>query len=146
MVEIKEVNMSKKFNLGNYEMIEIGVAGSVSRGESVGDALGNLEKAIEHYFVHQRTQKKRQSVKVEAPKPPVNEKQQDEKSRIAKAKDDLPSQYQNKLYVHVADGKVCISPLSYLGTELFAEISDFIRNEMGGEYVSAGKESHWKLP
>jgi hypothetical protein len=38
-----------------------------------------------------------------------------------------------------------ISPKKYLGAENFAKIAQIVR-ENGGEYVSSGKKSHFKLP
>ena len=38
-----------------------------------------------------------------------------------------------------------IRPRGYLGSENFAKIASIIRNA-GGEYVSAGKESHFRIP
>jgi len=38
-----------------------------------------------------------------------------------------------------------IKPRSYLGSENFAKIADIVRKHQG-EYISAGKESHFKLP
>lgn len=38
-----------------------------------------------------------------------------------------------------------ITPRQYLGAENFAKIAQIVR-ENGGEYVSSGKKSHFKLP
>lgn len=38
-----------------------------------------------------------------------------------------------------------IRPRQYLGTQHFAKIASIIR-EVGGEYISAGKESHFRIP
>lgn len=40
---------------------------------------------------------------------------------------------------------VKIKPIKYLGSDSFAKIASTIR-ELDGEYVSAGKESHFRLP
>ena len=40
---------------------------------------------------------------------------------------------------------VRIAPIKYLGSDNFAKIASTIR-ELGGEYISAGKESHFRLP
>jgi len=40
---------------------------------------------------------------------------------------------------------VVIRPRQYLGSENFAKIASVIRDE-GGEYVSAGKDSHFRVP
>ena len=43
-----------------------------------------------------------------------------------------------------ADKDVIIRPRGYLGAETFAKIATIIR-DVGGEYVSAGKESHFRV-
>jgi len=40
---------------------------------------------------------------------------------------------------------VVIKPRQYLGSENFAKIASIVRDN-GGEYISAGKESHFKVP
>jgi hypothetical protein len=40
---------------------------------------------------------------------------------------------------------VIIRPRRYLGSEFFAQIASIIR-DAGGEYISAGKDSHFKIP
>ena len=50
----------------------------------------------------------------------------------------------NKLHFELNGDHWIIKPKVYLGTELFGEIAQRIR-ELGGEYISAGKESHFKI-
>jgi len=40
---------------------------------------------------------------------------------------------------------IVIRPRKFLGSENFAKIASIVR-EAGGEYISAGKESHFRLP
>ena len=40
---------------------------------------------------------------------------------------------------------IIIKPRQYLGSENFAKIAAIIR-DAGGEYISAGKESHFRVP
>jgi hypothetical protein len=40
---------------------------------------------------------------------------------------------------------VIIKPRQFLGAENFAKIAQIVR-EVGGEYVSAGKDSHFRVP
>lgn len=41
---------------------------------------------------------------------------------------------------------IAIKPSGFLGSDNFAKIADIIRNRLGGEYISAGKESHFRVP
>ncbi|MGB9672169.1 MAG: hypothetical protein ACPLZY_03375 [Candidatus Norongarragalinales archaeon] len=43
------------------------------------------------------------------------------------------------------DGSITVTPRQFLGAENFAKIADVVRS-LGGEYVSAGKSSHFKIP
>jgi hypothetical protein len=40
---------------------------------------------------------------------------------------------------------IIIKPRQYLGSENFARIASIIRG-IGGEYVSAGRDSHFRIP
>lgn len=42
------------------------------------------------------------------------------------------------------NGKIIVKPRQYLGSENFAKIAAKVRDE-GGEYVSAGKDSHFTI-
>ena len=52
---------------------------------------------------------------------------------------------ENMLFFEEADKYVIIKPRQYLGSENFAKIASIVRSE-GGEYISAGKESHFRVP
>jgi len=40
---------------------------------------------------------------------------------------------------------IIIKPKQFLGSENFAKIASAVRG-MGGEYISAGKDSHFRVP
>lgn len=52
---------------------------------------------------------------------------------------------QGQLIFTDAGDHVVVKPARYLGSENFAKIASIVRDN-GGEYVSAGKESHFKVP
>ena len=43
------------------------------------------------------------------------------------------------------DDYIIIKPKQFLGSENFAKIASAVRG-MGGEYISAGKDSHFRVP
>ncbi len=57
----------------------------------------------------------------------------------------FPENLENMLSFEEMGEYIVIRPLQYLGSENFAKIASIIRDE-GGEYISAGKESHFRLP
>lgn len=50
----------------------------------------------------------------------------------------------NLLTITESQGVTIIKPKAFLGTENFMKLATVVR-ELGGEYVSAGKESHFKV-
>jgi hypothetical protein len=40
---------------------------------------------------------------------------------------------------------IMVKPKQFLGSENFAKIASAVRG-MGGEYISAGKDSHFRVP
>lgn len=45
-MELKEVSISRKFNLGNYQMLEIGLVTTVGPGDKAVDVAKALDKKI----------------------------------------------------------------------------------------------------
>jgi len=41
---------------------------------------------------------------------------------------------------------IMIKPTGFLGSDNFARIAQVVRERLGGEYISAGKESHFRVP
>jgi hypothetical protein len=60
-------------------------------------------------------------------------------------KQKFPQELQDLLSFEVQDESVIIKPRQFLGSENFAKIADIVKAH-GGDYVSAGKESHFKIP
>ncbi len=57
----------------------------------------------------------------------------------------FPKDLEDMLLFEEEKEHIVIKPRQYLGSENFAKIASIVRDE-GGEYVSAGKESHFRLP
>ncbi len=49
------------------------------------------------------------------------------------------------LYFEENEEYVLIRPRQYLGSDNFARIASIVRDQLGGEYISAGKESHFRV-
>lgn len=56
----------------------------------------------------------------------------------------FPKELEVLLYFEGKDNVVKIKPRQYLGSENFAKIASIVRS-IGGEYVSAGKDSHFRV-
>jgi len=48
-------------------------------------------------------------------------------------------------YIEVKEDCFLIKPRKYLGRENFAKIADIVKNQLGGEYISAGRDSHFRI-
>ena len=57
----------------------------------------------------------------------------------------FPEDLKNMLMFEEVEEYIIIKPRQYLGSENFAKIASIIREE-DGEYISAGRESHFRLP
>jgi len=57
----------------------------------------------------------------------------------------FPKELEGMLFFEDKGEYIVIKPRQYLGSENFAKIASIVRSE-GGEYISAGKESHFKVP
>lgn len=57
----------------------------------------------------------------------------------------FPQELESMLFFEDAGKYIVIKPRQYLGSENFAKIASIVRGE-GGEYISAGKESHFRVP
>lgn len=57
----------------------------------------------------------------------------------------FPKELEDLLAFEEESGYIVIKPRQYLGAENFAKIASIVRGA-GGEYISAGKESHFRIP
>ena len=64
---------------------------------------------------------------------------------VADLKTAFPKELENMLFFEDTGEYIVIKPRQYLGSENFAKIASLVRGE-GGEYISAGKESHFRVP
>lgn len=64
---------------------------------------------------------------------------------IEDAKTLFPRDLEEMLEFEEKEEFIVIRPRRYLGSENFAKIASIVR-DAGGEYISAGKESHFRIP
>ena len=67
------------------------------------------------------------------------------KRDIAEVKKAFSSELAGMLLFEDRQELVVVKPRRFLGSDNFAQIASIIR-DLGGEYVSAGKNSHFKVP
>jgi hypothetical protein len=57
----------------------------------------------------------------------------------------FPQELESLLNIEERNEYIIIKPRQFLGSENFAKIASAVRG-MGGEYISAGKDSHFRVP
>jgi len=75
-----------------------------------------------------------------APTPPATRMR-----TVADLRTVFPTELESMLFFEDTGKYIVIKPRQYLGSENFAKIASLVRGE-GGEYISAGKESHFRVP
>ncbi len=58
----------------------------------------------------------------------------------------FPQDLLNMLYFEETGDNIIVRPKLFLGSDNFRRIASIIREQLGGEYVSAGKDSHFRIP
>lgn len=58
----------------------------------------------------------------------------------------FPQDLAGMLFFEVTDEYVLVKPRQYLGSDNFRRIAAIVRNQLAGEYVSAGRDSHFRIP
>jgi len=83
---------------------------------------------------------------VGAPSPaPVPSVPAEKVRSIADVRALFPKDLEDMLAFEDVGKYIIIKPRQYLGSENFAKIASIVRGT-GGEYISAGKESHFRVP
>jgi hypothetical protein len=105
----------------------------------ISEDLRTVSASIKSMAVSQITQPAPQ-----APAPVSHEVHEKNKSvddvRVA-----FPEDLEALLSFQEKDDYVIVKPRQFLGSENFAKIASAVRG-MGGEYISAGKDSHFRVP
>jgi hypothetical protein len=57
----------------------------------------------------------------------------------------FPQELESLLNIEERNEYIIIKPRQFLGSENFAKVASAVRG-MGGEYISAGKDSHFRVP
>jgi hypothetical protein len=87
-----------------------------------------------------------QPVTVPTPAPaPATPKVSERTQSIEDIKTMFPEDLENLLSFEEKEDYIMIKPRQFLGSENFAKIASVVRG-IGGDYVSAGKASHFRVP
>jgi len=57
----------------------------------------------------------------------------------------FPQELAGLVYFEDAEDVILVKPRHYLESENFRKIAAIVRDQLGGEYISAGKDSHFRI-
>jgi hypothetical protein len=77
--------------------------------------------------------------------PAVSAPPAQKKRSIKDVKQAFSSELEGMLTFEEKENFIIVRPRRFLGSDNFAKIASIIRN-LGGEYISAGKKSHFEVP
>ncbi|MCW4016021.1 MAG: hypothetical protein NWF06_06600 [Candidatus Bathyarchaeota archaeon] len=77
--------------------------------------------------------------------PATSAPQSEKKKDINEVKQAFSPELASMLLFEDMQKFVIVKPRRFLGSDNFAKVASVVR-EIGGEYISAGKESHFKVP
>ena len=78
------------------------------------------------------------------PQPIISELTSDNKHDIKEVKQAFSADLAGMLFFEESGKFVIVKPRRFLGSDNFAKIANIVR-ELGGEYISAGRNSHFKI-
>ena len=127
-MKLDRVKLNRKYNLGNYETLDVSFEAEITEQDNPLDTLKGLEDMAELYL-QSRTSR------TEQPKPQPKEAEHTAAKSIL---NEFPAEYRQHLTVK--NGNIYSE---FVNKERWTEINQIARG-IGYEYVSAGKESHWR--
>ncbi len=104
--------------------------------------LLDILKAISQDLADVAKSLKEVEAPVVAPAPPPSE---GKKRSTDDVRTLFPKDLEDMLLFEEKEEYIVIRPRQYLGSDNFAKIASIVRDQ-GGEYISAGKESHFRVP
>ena len=113
--------------------------------ERVDELLVVLSKISEDLRGVSTSIKSMVGLQVTQPVPQTPAKVSHEKKSIEDVRIAFPEDLESLLSFEEKGDYIMVKPRQFLGSENFAKIASAVRG-MGGEYISAGKESHFRVP
>jgi len=104
----------------------------------ISEEMRSVSSSMKSLAVNQITQ----TTATQAPTPPEASAKQRSLDEIRMS---FPEELEARLSFEEKGDYMIIKPKQFLGSENFAKIASAVRG-MGGEYISAGKDSHFRVP
>jgi hypothetical protein len=107
------------------------------------DELVNVLKVISGDLIEVSNSLKKLSGSKAAPT--ISESLIEKKHDINEVKQAFSAEFAGMLFFEESGKFVIVKPRRFLGSDNFAKIASIVR-DLGGEYISAGRNSHFKIP
>ena len=144
-MNITKVSYSRKYNLGNYETLDVAAEAVLNEKDNPLEAWSILADNTEMWFIAEKNKKANpQQKQPSTPQPNATQPKPEAVKNIDILKE-FTEEQENRLTAERKGDYWIIRPKHFLGSELFAQISATVRS-LQGEYISAGKDSHWRVP
>jgi hypothetical protein len=112
----------------------------------ISDELRSVSASLKSLAVGQITQAPTRMPPQQAVAPPPAAQHEPSKLRsLDDIRMSFPEELEARLSFEEKGDYIIIKPKQFLGSENFAKIASAVRG-MGGEYISAGKDSHFRVP
>jgi hypothetical protein len=112
----------------------------------ISEELHSVSASLKSLAVGQITQPPTRPVIPKTAMPPPTTPQEPSKQRsLDDTRMSFPEELETRLSFDEKGDYIIIKPKQFLGSENFAKIASAVRG-MGGEYISAGKDSHFRVP
>lgn len=110
----------------------------------VSEDLRSISQAMKSLAVGQITQPPTPAAATTTAAPPAPREPSKQRS-VDEIRMSFPEELEARLGFEDKGDFIIIKPKQFLGSENFAKIASAVRG-MGGEYISAGKDSHFRVP
>lgn len=127
-----QLEYSRTFNLGQYESERVGLTIELDPAEDVDEVFRTVKARV--FRLHEGGKLLEESRKVV-----------ESEKTLEDVKEALPEDIRSLLSFELEGNWLLVKPREFLGSDNFTKIASKAR-ELGGEYVSAGKDSHFKIP
>jgi hypothetical protein len=114
----------------------------------ISEELRSVSASLKSLAVGQITQSPAHSSAPQAtvaPSPTVAPRESSKMRTLDDIRMSFPEELESRLSFDEKGDYIIIKPKQFLGSENFAKIASAVRG-MGGEYISAGKDSHFRVP
>ena len=148
-MRIVKVTFNRKFNLGNYESLDVGAEAELAENDTAMEVWTILKDNAEMWFIDQQRKRKEPSPEAKKVASQITSGAEKKPEPTGNPPTELlhsfPEDLRNLLEFIEMPKLWYVKPVSFLGAENFARASQAVR-ALGGKYVSEGKTSHFEIP